>query len=1129
MPLHPHLVASIDEVLPQLAAHLASPTDDLFARELVVVPSAGVQQWLTERLATVLGARPGGADGIVASIDFAFPGALVSRALGGRESDDPWSVDRLTPTLLDLIAEQPERLPRGRGRDGLLSAARRTADLFDRYHFHRPGMMRRWAAGHAVLHEVAGEPEPPLPDSAHWQFALWRAAQARIGQPSPPERTAAAIARLNAGERPDALPSRVFIVGVTALPALHLDVLHALAPHSEVHLWMAHPSPGLLQATWPQLEDLPPQRLAVDKHPARQLARLPQLDSWTRPSQGMQVLLAGAGIRPALPAVPDAPPATGTPLLARVQQALRSDHMAAGLEGIPPDPSLQLHRAHGLARQCEVLRELLLHCFTELPDLDPREVLIVAPDIATVAPQLDGVFPPREPGAAPDALALPVRVADRTLMQANEVAGLLDQLLALPEGRVGIADLRALCAVPALRSALGVEEDIVDTWFGWAEQLRVRWGLTAGQRERFGLPADLSAHTWQQALQRLVAGAAMGGPTAYRADAADAVIPARGVEIGELPAVGALARLLRLLTDFVDATVTDRPITEWCDLLLALLDQLSAVPREGSAQRARVLRLLAGLRDDASASRTPVAFHELRTLLGPALAGDPGRAFLRSGQITATSLVPLRGVPYRVVCLVGLDDGALSAGDGDAEDLLRVQPLVGDPDPRGEQRQALLETILQARERLIITCTGADPRSNKEVEPITPLSELLDLVRAVGTDPKTITVDHPRHAADPRNFTPGGLLAGQPFGHYEAHRHAARFLAPRPEGGGTRPAVATGDLPGGALSPEIAANDLALLLDDPLSLYVKRTLGIDVFEDDGDEEPLLPTEATRRDYAAATADLLQAMLQDPTGHDVVRDHAPAWCRRIAARGVLPPLALGDGVLTQGEQLVWELQNQLNLKGLPSAPGSSEPVRVPLRDGRAVVGRLDGLHGQASVQLLHLTTERNTPRLSQRQRIATWLLALQRRDLGVRSIFLGQHEKTTDKTFCRAGTIAEGVTLDVLQDRLEALVALYDEALRQPRPVFGDTADKLLQSEEAGLEAFAQHCRKPLPPYRVESRVYGPTPDFHQVFGDPALRAFLARWAAFKTGPVLVATDTAKRGDFRIPPKSAAKPRKGKSA
>ena len=89
----------------------------------------------------------------------------------------------------------------------------------------------------------------------------------------------------------------------------------------------------------------------------------------------------------------------------------------------------------------------------------------------------------------------------------------------------------------------------------------------------------------------------------------------------------------------------------------------------------------------------------------------------------------MRSVPHRVVCLLGLDDDAFPRkAPRDGDDLLLDDPWIGERDPRSEDRQLLLDALMAASERLIITYTGNDERTNKRRPPAVPVGELLDTI-----------------------------------------------------------------------------------------------------------------------------------------------------------------------------------------------------------------------------------------------------------------------------------------------------------------------------------------------------------------------------------------------------------------
>ena len=157
---------------------------------------------------------------------------------------------------------------------------------------------------------------------------------------------------------------------------------------------------------------------------------------------------------------------------------------------------------------------------------------------------------------------------------------------------------------------------------------------------------------------------------------------------------------------------------------------------------------------EAAGHTTELALEEIRAVLADRVKGRPTRANFRTGHLTVCTLVPMRSVPHRVVCLLGLDDGVFPRkGPRDGDDLMLDDPHVGERDARTEDRQLLLDALMAATDRLIITYTGNDERTNLERPPAVPVGELLDVIGAA-----TIVVRHPLQPFDPRNFIPGELV-----------------------------------------------------------------------------------------------------------------------------------------------------------------------------------------------------------------------------------------------------------------------------------------------------------------------------------------------------------------------------------
>ena len=130
-------------------------------------------------------------------------------------------------------------------------------------------------------------------------------------------------------------------------------------------------------------------------------------------------------------------------------------------------------------------------------------------------------------------------------------------------------------------------------------------------------------------------------------------------------------------------------------------------------------------------------------------------------------MVPMRSVPHRVVCLLGLDDGVFPRlGLVDGDDVLARDPVTGERDIRSEDRQLLLDAIGAATETLVVTYTGANEHTGQ------PPAARRTPRRAARRprphhDPdrcaSRIVVEHPLQPFDVRNVEPGRLGVPTPF------------------------------------------------------------------------------------------------------------------------------------------------------------------------------------------------------------------------------------------------------------------------------------------------------------------------------------------------------------------------------
>ena len=1124
MSLQIHYVNRLAEVI-EPAVDFLSRDADLFARQRIVVPTAGAKAWLYAELAKRLGTSGEQAgDGIIANIEISFPGSITALLQPSRgKAPDAWSLDRLTFAVLAVITSRTDlQLPFDSAAEPLL-AARRLAALFDNYHVRRSGMILRWEQGDPVISPTAadvvrdGERETPGLDAAdHWQFDLWRAVRQHIGTPSPP-------ARMSLAHQASREP--LLVAGLQSLSLYQWQCLEQLGGACDVRVLLVHPAPGL-RARWEQSLPQP----SHDRAPLRRSPDPEFLDGfdqllpvWLAGAKELQHLLAsqGVGIDEPPAAAPEAIPDT---LLGRMQQTIATGGEAAARHHDPAtDRSIAIHRCHSLSRQAEVLHDAILQAFQEIEGLEPHEVVIVSPCLQKAAPHLEAVFQRTVPGRGSDTFArtirLPLIVADRGIREVSEAADLLVDLLALPGSRCSVDDVLGVAGHPLVRAHFDTDDDTESLWADLTARTQVRWGLNEGHRTRRGLElatfADL--HTWQLGLEGMLLGATL--PDALPRPELGGVVPLAGLDPADIPAIATLVRIIDVIRELEAITAASRSVADWCDAIEAALIGLCG---DAGGQLTEPLAQLRKLREAAAgtaAESTPVPFDDVRQMLAAWFEETPGRQPLRTGAITATSMVPLRGVPFKVVCVIGYDDGAVGVSETEGEDLVGRQQLVGDVDPRTDERRALLDCLLAAQNRLVITCNGRSIKNNQPLPLVTPLAELVDFAVRHGVDRKklddasSIEIGHPRHHLSHKNFESGGVQKGVIWSH-DANAAAVSQALGAIVGSNDHPgtmadagaaAPATTPPPGDTSEHEPLVVELSLLermVADPLKLYLEETLGIDTWRTEEQATPAtFSLVLEKRQIRTLTLELLHALLADAGA-------ATAWIDSVRQSGRLPFGPHGDRQLDEIVQLARGLRAGLATMNLSLAEIVTRPINGIDLGGCRLVGHLGDV--QPTSRQLVIVTAREADRDSPGRplhRAALQLLVAQAAGLDVTHAAIisrrdgwkpGKRKNPTKKEptpglmeawqsrIVRLGD--ELASQQAAATRLHDIVSLAHEAMLAARPTFGKLATCAADSR---VREFKTYVGEDFYPRTSESIMFGVSPMFDEVFGQhPERMAFL---------------------------------------
>ncbi|MBB1161770.1 exodeoxyribonuclease V subunit gamma [Aquariibacter albus] len=971
--------------------------------EWLLVPSNGVAQWL--KLALAADPAEGGL-GLAAGLATELPARFLwqaYRAVLGESAvpaSSPYDREllalrlmRLLPGLLAAPAFAPlagflAQDADGRKRQQL---ADRLADLFDGYQVYRADWLADWAAGRDRLARPGAEPLP-LPAEQAWQPALWRAlradVQAQLGEAAAEggrasvHRRFLAAAQAPGTPRPAGLPRRVAVFGLSSLPQQVLEALAALGRWVQVLMLVHNPC----EHEWSHLVAARDAlRLASRRRPRRpgsegpiaedalHLHAQPLLAAWGQQGRDFLRLLAQhdepeayAGRFAAIGQRIDCfDPNPQDSLLRQLQDDIRDLRPLAETRARWPavdpahDASIRFHIAHGPQREVEALHDALLDAFAADPTLQPREVIVMVPEVADYAPHVQAVFGRHAPG---DPRHLPFSLADRGQRRHDPLLAVLEGLLALPTRRLTVAEVLDSLAVPALRARFGLDEAELPRLRRWAEAARIRWGLHAGQREALGLPGLGGQHGWDAGLQRMLLGHAVGEGPAWQG-----VEPLGEVGGLEAASLGPLIALLETLERHRLALAEPAPPATWGERLRALLDDCFQADEEADGYT--LLRLDAALQAwlDACAAAGLDEPLPLASVAEPWLAALDRPALNQpffAGAITVATLMPMRAIPFRVVALLGMQDGAYPRSRPPLDfDLMAADRRPGDRSRREDDRYLFLEALLSAREKLIVSWVGRSAHELRERPASVLVAELREHLaagwrlagspEAAGDDPAA------RRAAGQ------ALLAALTVEHRLQPFHPAYFAVPE-DGGELRlrshepawragwqgPAPAAG-ADGAALAPvppeaSLRLAELQRLLKNPAASFLGRRLKVGLHEAAEDAAEHEPFALSGLDVWALREAWIPELLDDRKhGGPAPAQRLDALRARAARRGELPGGAFG---ILAGERAARPLQALMEALDEVDAdapqPLPDEVLELPLPGGAQVLDRLDALRARA---------------------------------------------------------------------------------------------------------------------------------------------------------------------------------------
>ena len=1015
-----------EELIARCSEDLRQPLTNPFKKEEFLVQSRGMNSWIKLQMADRLG--------VFANVEFRFPEETIWMILRGFLGEGPkrnpytkegmaWKIYDLIPELMErekTIFDPVSRYIRSdsdgneRNADRMFRLCRQVATLYDSYQAYRPKMIVDWEAGR-------------LPDGGNlWQGVLWQAVRKAFGQESLPE-LALRLQAVDAPARDDWLPERLSVFGISTLPPIFLDLLQSYGRFRPLRIYALQPAPVM----WGEVES----EKTLEKWKDRALAR-------ARAQSGRQVSeeeLSEVGGNPLIGSLGrtgreffnllvdrdahDIPlkfrEPVGDSLLARLQRWTFEVFSEQPEERKPlaeDDESIVINSCHGAMREAEVLRDYLLRRFAEDPTLRPRDVVVMMPDPEGYAPYLRASFGGMEKGM-PE--FFPFSIVDREPRQESQLVDCFFDLLEFFDGRATNREVMDLLDSTVFRARFELEDEDIEAFRDWIRDCHAHWGLNAEHRERFG-SVKTDEHTWRWALDRMALGFCMrsNGERMW-----DEVLPFDEIEGENALRFGKLFKAIDALTELEEKSAKEQSLVGWVEFLAQLTDEFFPENNETLMDRGRVQKAIRALQVEYSelAAKSVVPLRVIRYHLSNVLeVGSPQGQFLTSG-VTFCGLRPMRSVNARVICLIGMDDGAFPRHTRKPSFDLSGEREPGDRSSREDDRYLFLETIWCAREHLYLSYVGQSIRQSQKIPPSVVVNELLDgldkLVDFGSKDGKSARARdelvrvQTLHPFGKENYLGGRIMRSFSLDNLDA---ANALLSPDEE---TPPFLSEKMSEPEEDLDELSLDDLIRFFESPAKAFLKERLGMSLWEEDPPPDECEPLDLGNLEKYAIKDRLLGIALELEKDVDLF-----ALQR---AEGALPPASLGEVWYNESKREVDQFIEQWGeeLKGV-----KEEPVLIDEEfKGIRLRGELGPFVNRR--QVLY----RCVKEIKGKDRLRSWVRHLFASAFAQRSVETRFY--SSDKKYLCLKPMAKDAAFELVKD----LIELYERGMREPLPFFPEAS------------------------------------------------------------------------------------------
>lgn len=765
--------------LQYMASYLikGDPLENSLAPEYFIIHSSGMTNWLKSALAHE--------HGIFANTRLEFPINQIVTIIENLLTDEEKAItnlriSRLTLTwaVYDILVNSPLdelsileaylKIETVQHQDvRAMGLAEEIAGLFDKYLAYRPNWFSAWQNNELVF-----------PDSADelWQQKIWQ----KICEKVMPQYYLGNIVELlkkissERYQHPN-IPKRMFVIGISTLPPLFIELLHLLSEHIDIHLFFTNPS----QFYWgdlTQYRSRKPKRIVFESRENRddllspnfqedehwlEFHGNPLLASFGKIGRDFLYLFSQYDDIKEIEAFSE-PITKG--LLGYIQRAVFNLAPVAVNEEKyllgSDDQSIVFHSHYSERREVEGLYDQLLHAFNQNPELLPKDIIVMVSDIDRYRPMIEAVFG----SPLSQEAKIPFTISDFTLGKHEPILEAFLMLLSISESQFAVSEILLLLDIPEIGEKFNLSLDDRGLIKQWIEHTNIRFGINNEHLTELNIRDDFT-NTWLWGLKRLLLG--YGFNDAVTVDGVN-VFPY--IQGGDAITLGHFVDFVDVLIDLREKLSHTYPLAEWRTILADIWRTFYSDNEETQYRLQHLQSIWNGFIDEGLATQfsEDISIHLMHRHLHEHLSSFRPEANFLTGSVNFCTFVPMRSIPFKIVCMLGMNQDSFPNRRQYPEyDLMQAHPARGDRSGVNDERYLFLEAILSAQEKLYISYIGKNIQNSSEMFPslfVNELQHYLEEIASInGGDnqqsvTQTLTIQHPLSPFSPLLFTEGSTI-----------------------------------------------------------------------------------------------------------------------------------------------------------------------------------------------------------------------------------------------------------------------------------------------------------------------------------------------------------------------------------